>query len=278
MEEGSYWPEDFHAMILLLKILSIFLLFAALTISIVSLTAVLKSLLLGKKEPSTVFIAIWLVCVTSYQLYPESTPKWLRLTFMACLSITMLEMAIKLVGHVFKHLIQESRIHADIHEKCSSPYTKRRLMAKWGQHLEDGYTQWCFARFFAGWLMAWTNAAGGFQNLCNWSFIAIAAIPMYLLSDIFIAGFAWKSVFFLAMLFCSVFLLWLALYWLASAKIEFPTCESGKCHGMPDFTYRFGTWLGLAGWRKWAFVCRCGHVYQVDHGKWKLLRDQKQRV
>ncbi len=265
-------------MTLLLKSVASFFLFAALAISIVSLTAVLKSLLWSKKEPSTVFIAIWLMCVMSYQLYPKPISKWTRLTFMICISITMLEMTIKFVGHVCKHMIQELQVKPDAHGVCSLPYAHSGSMAKWGLHFQDRYTQWCFDRFFAGWLMSWRHVAGGFQYLYHLPFIAIVAVPMYLLSDIFIDGLAWKCVFLLASMFCSVFLLWLALYRLVSARIEFPTCESGKCHGMSDFSFRFGTWLGLVGWRKWEFACRCGHVYRVDHGKWKHLGDLEKRT
>ena len=144
--------------------------------------------------------------------------------------------------------------------------------------------QWSYPRFLVGCIASFTNYVGGWyfplnMLVCLVSSALIGIVAHTMGGDIIqgdntvqgkllVAGAVIIS--WIIGLFCLWFILWLIV-----GRIEFPKCKGGCCCGRNDYSYRFGTWLGLIGWRKWVFGCSCGHLYVVHRGKWRLAGTMK---
>ena len=136
-------------------------------------------------------------------------------------------------------------------------------------------SQWSFSRFFVGCFCSYTNYVGGWYFALNAFVCAVFAISIGMAAHAM--GVDSKKLMCGMLLFGMViglFCLWGALR-LIVGRMAFPQCKSGCCCGMTDYSYRFGTWMGLIGWRKWSFVCSCGHLYEVHRGKWRCVGSLK---
>ena len=102
-----------RAMILLLNIVSGVLLVAAWSVSVVSLMGILRSYILGKREPSTSFAIVWLVCVISCLLHSKPIPTWFRLVAIITLSISVIEIATKGINLMRKQIKRRFRRQKD---------------------------------------------------------------------------------------------------------------------------------------------------------------------
>lgn len=134
-------------------------------------------------------------------------------------------------------------------------------------------TQWSFVRFLVGCICSYTSYVGGcffalnvFVGMVFAILIGVAAHAMGVANKMLLTGIC------LSAMMIGLFCLWGALR-VFVGKLAFPKCKSGCCSGKNDYSYRFGTWLGLTGWRKWMFVCSCGHLYEVHCGRWRYVDD-----
>lgn len=141
--------------------------------------------------------------------------------------------------------------------------------------------QWSFRRFLVGCSCSFTNYVGGWYFLLNMLACIVSSamigITAYVMGvDIMPDDTMQEKMLGIGIIFLSwiigLFCLWFIL-WLIVGRMEFPMCKSGCCCGKKDYSYRFGTWLGLTGWRKWMFVCSCGHLYEVHCGRWRCVDD-----
>ncbi len=138
-----------------------------------------------------------------------------------------------------------------------------------------GGSQWSFPRFLVGCICSYTNCVGGWYFALNAFVCAVFAISTGMAAHAM--GVDNKMLMAGMLLFgvvIGLFCLWGALR-LIVGRMAFPECKSGCCCGMNDYSYRFGTWMGLIGWRKWLFVCSCGHLYEVHHGEWRCVGSLK---
>ena len=107
MVERSDRAKGLYAMIFcLLNLISIALLFAALLVSFVSLGAITRSFLFGKREPSTCFFFVCALCMLSVSLHSKPIPTWFRLVGVVTVSITMVEVTAKMINLMCKKIKQ----------------------------------------------------------------------------------------------------------------------------------------------------------------------------
>ena len=102
MQERADWTKNLRAMIFLLNIVSTVLLFAALIISAVSLTTLCGSFIFGKREPSTCFVFVWILCMISCVLHSKSMSTWFRIVGIVTVSMSMLELSIRWINLMCK--------------------------------------------------------------------------------------------------------------------------------------------------------------------------------
>jgi len=135
--------------------------------------------------------------------------------------------------------------------------------------------QWSFLRFLVGCICSYTNYVGGWYFALNAFVCAVFAILTVMAAPAMVVDnrMLMAGVLLLAMI-TGLFCLW-GVLWLLVRRKAFPKCKSGCCCGMNDYSYRFGTWMGLIGWRKWLFVCSCGHLHEVRRGKWRYVDSLK---
>lgn len=88
----------------LLNMISVALLFAALFISVVSLGAIVRFFLLGKREPSTCFFFVYALCMLSVVLHSKPIPTWFRMVGIITVSITVTEMTAKIINFMCEKL------------------------------------------------------------------------------------------------------------------------------------------------------------------------------
>ena len=124
-----------------------------------------------------------------------------------------------------------------------------------------------FLRFFVGCICSYANYVGGWYFALNALvcvvfavYIGMVAHVMGIDNKMLMAG-----ILLLAMII-GVFCLWVTLWFIVRRKV-FPKCKSGCCCGMNDYSYRFGTWMGLVGWRKWLFVHRFACFVVINHSQ-----------
>lgn len=139
--------------------------------------------------------------------------------------------------------------------------------------------QWSFLRFLVGCIASFTNYVGGWYFPLNMlvcfvssALIGIAAYAIgvdIMPSDTMPGKLLWAGIVVLSWII-GLFCLWCVLRSIVG-RMAFPKCKSGCCCGKNGYSYRFGTWLGLTGWRKWAFGCSCGHLYEVHRGEWRYV-------
>ena len=90
----------------LLNMISVALLFAALFISVVSLGAIVRFFLFGKREPSTCFFFVYALCMLSVVIHSKPIPTWFRLVGVVTVSITMVEVTAKMINLMCKKIKQ----------------------------------------------------------------------------------------------------------------------------------------------------------------------------
>lgn len=132
-------------------------------------------------------------------------------------------------------------------------------------------SQWSFLRFLVGCFCSYTNYVGGWYFLLNMFLCVVASILAGFFA--YVIGIR-DRLLMVGIVLLSVTIVLLCLWGVLRLIVErmpFPKCESGCCHGMNRYSYRFGTWMGMVGWRKWMFFCSCGHLYEVRHGKWRHI-------
>ena len=89
-------------MIILLIIISVVLLLVALLLSVISLATFLRAIICSRKEPSTSFFPVLVVCIVSCVLHSKPMPTWFCIVGVATLSITIIEIIARVVNLVYK--------------------------------------------------------------------------------------------------------------------------------------------------------------------------------
>ena len=139
--------------------------------------------------------------------------------------------------------------------------------------------QWSFVRFLVGCVCSFTNCVGGWYFPLNMLVCAVASVLTGLAAhaigaDKLLNDKMLNKALGIGVVFLSWIMGLLCLWWILRLIVRrkaFPKCKAGCCCGMNDYSYRLGTWMGLEGWRRWEFVCSCGHVYEEKRGEWRFL-------